>query len=129
MNMLFNAQIIKGNLAGAAVHGKMLLHVFRQQLKRQRLDYKMLLYQLHNDLQFTSRFLSRPIFDEGDWLSEVLKPPWDAAAPYMPVYPEEGLHRAIEDGTVAYWIKKVGKGSSAKRLRIPFPNDPEILWP
>ncbi|OAG34128.1 hypothetical protein AYO21_11737 [Fonsecaea monophora] len=106
MNMLFNAEIINGNSSGALVHGKMLLHVLRQRWREQRLDYKMLLYQLHNDLQFTSTFLTRPIFDEGDWLPDVLKPLWDAAAPYMPVFPEEALDGAIQDEVVTYWFKK-----------------------
>ncbi|EXJ67805.1 uncharacterized protein A1O5_09151 [Cladophialophora psammophila CBS 110553] len=85
----------------------MLLHVFRRQWKQRRLDYKMLLYQLHKDLQFASRFLSRPIFDEGEWLPTVLKPLWDVAAPYMPINPEEELdHAIIEDKTVSFWFTK-----------------------
>lgn len=110
INMLFDTENINGNHAGALAHGKMLLHIFKQQWKQQRLDYKLLLYQLHNDLQFTATFLTRPIFDEGDWLLIVLKPIWDAAAQHIPSYledrAEDGLDPAIEDETVVHHFTK-----------------------
>lgn len=107
INMLFNAEIINLNLVGAVTHGKAFLHIFKQQWDEQRLDYKMLLYQLHNDMQLTSTFLIRPIFDHGEWLPKVLKPLWDAAAPYMlEVEIEDNLDPAIDHPVLLYWFKR-----------------------
>jgi hypothetical protein len=85
VNMLFAAEAIAGNLAGATVHANILLQVLRTQ---PRLDYKLLIYQLFIDYQLSSMFVKRMVFDtDDDWLETVLQPIWRAAAPHIPVYP------------------------------------------
>ncbi|KAJ9610615.1 hypothetical protein H2200_005392 [Cladophialophora chaetospira] len=126
INMLFNTEIITENVAGAVAHGTMLLHIFKLQWSQQRLDYKMLLYELHNDLQLTSTFLVRPIFDVENWLPEVLKPLWDAASPHFEAHSnvEEDLDTAIQHEVLIHWFKLRRQmiryeGLSADDERVP----------
>jgi hypothetical protein len=65
----------------------------------------MLLYQLHNDLQFTSTFLIPPTFDVDEWLPMVFKPLFDMAAPYVPAPSEEAFDPAIGDEYLRYWFQ------------------------
>jgi hypothetical protein len=108
INMLFNADIVGQNLPGALAHSRVFRHIFQQQWKQGQLDFKMLLYQLHNDMQLTSTFLVRPAFDEGDWLTTILKPLWDAAAAYLPAYPEpdDALDPAIDNKVLQHWFRQ-----------------------
>ena len=108
INSLFNAEIINENLAGAVAHGRMLQYIFKQQWEKNCLDYKMLMYQLHNDMQLTATLLTRPIFDEGDWLSMVLKPLWDAAAPHLPTFPDsdDDIDPTIDNEVLLHWFKQ-----------------------
>jgi hypothetical protein len=130
INMLFNTEIINQNVHGAVAHGKMFRYIFRSQWNQRRLDYKMLLYQLHNDLQLSSAFLTRPIFDVDNWLPEVLKPLWDAAAPYFPAFSgveddmEEDMDPAIEHEVLVHWFKQRRRmmryeGLSAEGVTVP----------
>ncbi|KIW67157.1 hypothetical protein PV04_06429 [Phialophora macrospora] len=91
VNMLFAAEAIAGNLAGAIAHANILLQVLRTQWAQRRLDYKLLVYQLFIDYQLSSMFVKRMVFDTADgWLETVLRPIWRAAAPHIPVYPAKG---------------------------------------
>jgi hypothetical protein len=102
VNMLFATEAISGNLSGAISHGKVLLQILQKQWQDQRLDYKVLIYQLFIDYHLSSMFVKRMIFDEGDWLEEVMRPIWEAAAPHMPSYPKKDLDPCISNE----WLRR-----------------------
>lgn len=106
INMLFNTEVINRNLPGAVAHGKIFLHIFKRQWTYGELDYKMLLYQLHNDLQMTSTFLVPSIFDVDDWLLTVLSPMLSHISVFLPMVSDEALDPAIEDESVRYWFRR-----------------------
>lgn len=99
INMLYSAETISLNLAGALVHGKMLRMMFEEAWRRGTLDHKLLLWQVHNDVQTSCVFLVRPTFDVDHFLPMVLEPIWYATASAMPLLDVAScpiLHPSIE---------------------------------
>ena len=83
INMLFSAETIGRNLYGSLIHGRMLRKMFEEDWERGTLDYKLLNWQVHNDMQNSAMFLTRPVFDVDRFLQMVWAPLRAEASSYM----------------------------------------------
>jgi hypothetical protein len=96
LNMLFSAETISRNAVGAAVHGQALRRMFEEAWRQNTLDYKLLLWQVHNDVQNSSIFLSKTIFDMDGFLPTVLRPVWRATAAEVPSMSAEAINADLD---------------------------------
>ena len=71
LNHLFSAETISRNAYGASTHGRMLQRMFEEAWRRGTVDFKLLIWQVHNDVQTSIMFLVRPIFDVDDFLPKL----------------------------------------------------------
>lgn len=141
INQLFSAETIGRNLPGAIVHGTMLRRMFEQAWNEGTLDYKLLLWQVHNDIQTSTIFLVRPIFDVDGFLPMVYAPIWTAAAPDMPLLDDtnDDLDPSIEGSLVdafknmrKFWalcivLEQQGKNESASNAVMTWCNNSQEL--
>jgi hypothetical protein len=106
--MLQKAEIVDQNLQAAAVHAKVLQHLFQE---RQRMygtiDYTLLQYALWSESQVCTVFMSPFTFDiELDgWVAKTMQPLWASALEELSSLPawgalraeaEEGLDKCVE---------------------------------
>jgi hypothetical protein len=141
INQLYSAETIGRNLHGATVHGRMLRKMFEQAWNEGTLDYKLLLWQVHNDIQTSAIFLVRPIFDVDGFLPTVYAPIWTAAAPDMPPLDNtnDDLDPSIEGPLVdlfknirKFWalcviLEQQGKNESASNALMTWCNNSQEL--
>ncbi len=141
INQLYSAETIGRNLPGATAHGRMLRKMFEQAWNESTLDYKLLLWQVHNDIQTSAIFLVRPVFDVDGFLPMVYAPVWTAAAPDMPPLDNtnDNLDPSIEGPLVGafkdmrkFWalciiLEQQGKNESASNALMTWCNNLQEL--
>ena len=93
--MLFNAQTLSHNLTAATAHGTFLVSLFRQQWTQGILDYRLLMFEIYNDCQFTAIFLCAPVFDVHGWLPMVFESIWGTAEQKLPPLAFRTLDQAV----------------------------------
>ena len=94
--MLFNAEILGRNLPAAQAYGRMLILLCREQWAQNKLDYRLLMYEVYNDCQLASMFLCPPLFDVDHWLPMVFEPIWRTAADQLPLLAFDPLDSAMD---------------------------------
>jgi hypothetical protein len=72
LNMLYSAETLRRNPAGARIHGEMLRSMFEEAWSRGTLDYTLLMYQVHNDAQTSAISLLPTVFDYEMFVPTVL---------------------------------------------------------
>jgi hypothetical protein len=74
INMLYSAETISGNLNGALAHRRMFRSLFNEAWRTGSLSYILFQWQFNNDIQTSTTFLVRPVFDVDGFVPMIYAP-------------------------------------------------------
>jgi hypothetical protein len=97
---LLITELFTRNMAGAAVHAKMLSSLLRKYRETHPLDLRFLYKVVYNDVHRASISLERPAFDFEAWIPQQFAPSWQRARTHLPPLKGtafSGIDPCIED--------------------------------